>query len=64
MQTFRVDLTPFLNPLVNEHAGETWVLDVRSYADPASSQEMHPMTSAAGSTANPLEFGGVGLSVQ
>jgi tyrosinase-like protein len=60
-QTLRFDLTPYLNALVAEHAGEVWILDVRTYA-PGSALE--GLGAAARSPNSPLEFGGVGLSIQ
>ncbi|UVK35730.1 tyrosinase family protein (plasmid) [Mesorhizobium sp. AR10] len=63
-QTFRVNLAPYLNALVAEHGGETWVLDVRTYVDPNSDSGMHGLTTDSEAIRGILEFGGVGLSIE
>ncbi|MBY5560566.1 tyrosinase family protein [Rhizobium leguminosarum] len=66
MQTLDFDLVTQLNALVPKHAGETWVLDVRTYLAPNAAAEthVHHDTLEAEPVDKVLDFGGVALSTE
>jgi tyrosinase len=63
-QSFQVDLAPFLNPLIAQHKGETWLLDARTYVDPKSGEHMHGVAADPAEIRSILQLGGISVSLE